>query len=712
MASVRPEKVPRRVRTIQLLLLIVVGLVSLAALIAPLSLSPGALPLSEGDVAPRDLQAPEAIEYVSDVRTEDARAAAARAIPQTYTSPDPSIARSQIEHLRAALDYISLVRADEFATPEQKQADIQSLNDLKLESDTIDQILNLSQTRWEAVQQESLSVLEQVMRNTIREGDLPAMRRSVPSLVSLALTEEQAGLVVELVSAFIVPNSFNSPELTEAAQQAARDAVQPVVQSYKPGEMVVAGGQIITAAQLEALQKLGLIEPVQRWQDYLGVSALVILTTAFVGLYLYRRNRPFLSQTRSLLLIAIIFIVFLVGARLSIPNRTVVPYLYPLPVVGLLLATLFNLETGLIFGVAISLLAAYNLPNTLDLMPYYMLASITGVLVLGPARRFWAFFRAGIAIALAGIAVILAFRLPFTELDWVGIVTLLVAAVFNGLASASVTLLLQYFLAQILGLTTPLQLLEISRPDFPLLQLFLRKAPGTYQHSLQVANLAEQAAESIGADALLTRVGALFHDVGKASDPSFFIENQAHGSLNTHDDLDPAESSAAITQHVLEGIKMARKYRLPRRIDDFILEHHGTMLTRYQYSQAVEAAGGDESKVDEKKFQYPGPSPRSRETALLMLADGTEARFRAIGPSNEEELREIIRSTIEHVQKSGQLDQTQLTLNDLKKIEESFVTTLRGSFHPRIEYPKAKKPAEGPPAAEDVPTIPSIEAKP
>jgi putative nucleotidyltransferase with HDIG domain len=302
--------------------------------------------------------------------------------------------------------------------------------------------------------------------------------------------------------------------------------------------------------------------------------------------------------------------------------------------------------------------------------------------------------------------------LPFTELDWVGIVTLLVAAVFNGLASASVTLLLQYFLAQILGLTTPLQLLEISRPDFPLLQLFLRQAPGTYQHSLQVANLAEQAAESIGADALLTRVGALFHDVGKAADPSFFIENQAHGSLNTHEDLDPAESSAAITQHVLEGIKMARKYRLPRRIDDFILEHHGTMLTRYQYSQAVEAAGGDESKVDEKKFQYPGPSPRSRETALLMLADGTEARFRAIGPSNEEELREIIRSTIEHVQKSGQLDQTQLTLNDLKKIEDSFVTTLRGSFHPRIEYPKAKKPAEGPPAAEDVPTIPSIEAKP
>jgi len=703
MLSAQPENVPARIRTIQLILLILVGLVSLAALIVPLSLSPGAVPLSAGDVVPRDMQAPEAIEYVSEVRTEEARAAAERAVPQTYSSPDPSIARGQIERLRAALDYISLVRADEFSTPEQKQADIQALSDLSLKPETIDQILNLSAARWDTIQQEALSVLEQVMRNTIRENDVQTIRRSVPSLVSLALTEEQARLVVELVSAYITPNSFNSPELTEAARQAAREAVLPVTQSYKPGEMVVAAGQVVNSAQLEALEKLGLIEPVQQWQDYLGVVALVITTTTFAGLFFYRSKRSYLFQVRSLVLIALVFSVFLVGARLSIPNRTIVPYLYPLPALGLLLATLFGMQAGMIFSLVISVLAAYGLPNTLDLMPYYLLASITGVLVLGRARRVWTFFRAGIAIALAGMAMVMAFRLPFSPLDWVGIATLLAAALFNGLASASITLLLQYFLAQMLGLTTPLQLLEISRPDFPLLQYFLRNAPGTYQHSLQVANLAEQAAENIGADALLTRVGALFHDIGKAMNPTFFIENQAHGNLNTHDDLDPADSSAAITQHVLDGVKLARKYRLPRRIDDFILEHHGTMLTRYQYTKALDSAGGDESKVDASKFQYPGPSPRSRETALLMLADGAEARVRAGRPSNEEELRKIVQSAIDHVQASGQLDHTQLTLNDLNKIMESFVTTLRGTFHPRIEYPKAKKNV----AAEGVPTIPS-----
>ena len=708
MNPTRARKVPARVRTVQLVLLLVIALVSLAALGLPLYLNPAALPLQAGDVAPRDFQAPEAIEYVSEVRTEDARSAAERAIQRVYSPPDPSIARSQIEHLRDALTFISLVRSDQYATPEQKKADLTALSNLTLKPETIDQILGLSASRWESIQQEALSVLEQVMRNTIRENDLETIRRSVPSLVSLTLTEEQAQLVAELVSAFIVPNSLYSPELTEAAQQAARDAVQPVVQTYKTGEMIVASGQRINLAQMEALEELGLVEAGQRWEDYLGVFTLVILTTAFLGLYFFRRGRQFLTDARSLVLIVLVFAVFLAGARLTIPNRTIIPYLYPLPAVGLLLATLFNMEIGLTLSLVLSILAAYGLPNTLDLLPYYLLSSLFGVLVLGPARRFWAFFRAGMAIAGAGAAMVLAFRLPFIQMDLVGIVTLVAAATFNGLASASLALLLQYFLAQTLGLTTPLQLLEISRPDFPLLQFFLRNAPGTYQHSLQVANLAEQAAERIGADALLTRVGALFHDVGKAKNPTYFIENQLPGNLDTHDDLDPAESSKAITQHVLDGIALARKHRLPRRIDDFILEHHGTMITRYQFSKAVEAAGGDESRLDVERFRYPGPRPRSRETALLMLADGVEARVRASRPKDEDELREIIRAAIEHAQQSGQLDNTQLTLRDLNVIAESFMTTLRGTYHPRIEYPKVENAA----AIQNVPTMPREETKP
>jgi putative nucleotidyltransferase with HDIG domain len=305
------------------------------------------------------------------------------------------------------------------------------------------------------------------------------------------------------------------------------------------------------------------------------------------------------------------------------------------------------------------------------------------------------------AIAGAGMVMLLAFRLPFTSMDGIALLELSGAAVFSGLASSSIALLLQYFLAQTLGLTTALQLIEISRPDYPLLQFFLRNAPGTYQHSLQVANLAEQAAELIGADALLTRVGALFHDVGKAMNPIFFIENQTPGSINAHHDLDPAESAAIIIAHINDGVTLARKHRLPRRIDDFILEHHGTMITMYQHNQAVQAAGGDASKVDMEMFRYPGPRPRSRETALLMLADGSEARARAERPQDEESIRKMVLSTIEAAQKQGQLDNTQLTLRDLSTITDAFVTILRGTHHPRITYPK-----EGS-AIENIATVPS-----
>jgi putative nucleotidyltransferase with HDIG domain len=336
----------------------------------------------------------------------------------------------------------------------------------------------------------------------------------------------------------------------------------------------------------------------------------------------------------------------------------------------------------------------YGLPNATELVPYYLLSSLTGLLLLGPARRFWAFLRAGVGIAGAGIATILAYYIPIHQIDAVGSLQLLGAVLFNGLASASIALTLQYLLAQSLGFTTALQLLDISRPDFPLLQLFLRSAPGTYQHSLQVANLAEQAAERIGADPLLTRVGAQFHDVGKSNNPSFFIENQLPGSIDKHHDMQPEESAATIIRHVTDGVVLARKHRLPSRLIDFILEHHGTLITRYQYNQALEAAGGDTSQVDIEKFRYPGPRPRSRETGLLMLADGVEARTRAERPANEEELRALVRNVMDIVQKNGQLDDTLITLRDLNLIADSFVTTLRGQYHPRIQYPKTDAPTQ------------------
>jgi len=690
----------RRLTVFRFILLAVAAVASFGALALPDAMRPSASPLNVGDISPRDYVAPTEADFESAVLTERRKQAAYDSVPPVFTPPDPAISRQQMGRLRAALDSLSLIRADADTTREEKRASIASISDLTLSVETIDLLLFLTDSRWDDVRAESLTVLERVLRGVIRESDVETVSRGVPSLVSFSMSESDAGIVSELVKPFVTANSLHSPELTEAARLAARDAVTPVLVSYKAGETIVRAGERLTDEQIEALQALGLIRSTSQPLDLLGKGALVVMLAAFTTLYFYRRKRlGFLYEPRSLIVIAILYFIFLVGARLAIPDNVLIPYAYPLPAVGMLIAALFGMEAGIVISIVACILAAHGFNS--DLLPYYLFASLCGVLSLGPARRFWYFIWAGASVTGAGALVLIAFRISAGGLDWLGIAQLLLAAAGMGFLSAAFALLGQYFLAQWLGLATTLHLLEISRPDHPLLQFFLRNAPGTYQHSLQVANLAEQAAEAIGADQLLARVGAIFHDVGKAANPAFFIENQAPGQINPHQDMDPELAAATIIRHVTDGAALARKHRLPRRIVDFMLEHHGTMLTRYQYNEALKKANGDAAQIDIEKFRYPGPRPRSRETAILMLADGAEARSRAQGPQTAEDMRAIVRGVIERVQQEGQLDHTTLTLRDLNMIVESFVATFRGAYHPRIQYPSA----EPPPSTEPLATI-------
>jgi putative nucleotidyltransferase with HDIG domain len=680
------QQVPRR-DFLTLGLLIVTSLAAYAILAVPIYLRSDSLLLQAGQVAPQDYQAPRNVEYISEVRTEQARRAAENSVADVYTAPDRTIARRQVELLRTALLFIQSVRDDPSALPADKRASLAALADIKLSDQAIESILNMPENRWSAVQSEAMLLLERIFRNAIREKNLESTRQSIPSLVSFSLNEEQAMLVVELVSPFVVPNSFYSAEQTQATREQARQAVQPITQTYVAGEIVVQRGAVLTEANLEALRTLGLIRPRNPTVEYISSGALVAVFMVFIGLYFHRRRPYYYNEGRSLVLIAVVFLLFLLAARILIPYRTLIPYFFPLPGFGLLIATLFGPGGALLLSLGLSVLAAYNLPNSFDLTMYFMFASLVSILSLGRAQRFGAFIWAGTVAALTGMTVLAAYRLPDYEVDALGLLQLAGAALMMGLLSASLALMLQYLLAEFLGLTTPLRLVEISRPDAPLLQYFLRNAPGTYQHSLQVSNLAEQAAEKLGMDTLLIRVGALYHDVGKATNPAFFIENQMPDNLNPHDDLDPYLAAASIIRHVTDGVALARKHRLPKRIQDFMLEHHGTLLTRYQYMQAVKAAGDDASKVDESKFRYPGPPPRSRETALLMLADGVEARARSNRPKTEEELRKIVQQTIDFCQREGQLADTRFTLRDLTLITDAFVSTLTGLYHPRIAYP-------------------------
>jgi len=641
------------------LVLVCVTILSYLALIQPWSLRQTTLPLAVGDVASQDLTAPRDIQYVSKVLTDAARDTAERAVAPVYVAPDPSIARTQAAALTSLLQAISAIRSDDTTSFEQKKAALVAIQGFPLQPDMIDFLLGLTDSRWNLVSDDAFNVLVETMRNPVRTENLDAVRQGLVSQVSFSLTEREAGLVVGLVSPLITANSFYSPELTDTARQAARNAVEPVTQSYVAGQTVVTRGQVISPEDLEALTAMGLIQPKDPLYSFLSAALLVVLLAVFTALYFSIRQPVIASDLRSVLLFGFLFIIFLFSARISIPNRTVMPYLFPVPAFALLVDALFGVEPGMVFGLLMSILCSYGTPDSLGLASYYTLSSLCGVLALGQARRISQFLLAAMAVALSGAAMIAAYRLPSISTDWIGVATLMGAAAIMGIASAGLVLPLQFLLSQFIGLTTALQLLEISRPDSPLLNYFLQRAPGTYQHSLQVANLAEQAAERIHADALLTKVGALFHDVGKAANPLYFVENQPPNQIDSHDDLRPEDSARAIIRHVTDGLELARKHHLPRRLQDFIAEHHGTLITRYQYNRAVEAAGGDSSKVDLAGFRYPGPAPRS---------------------------------------KAGQLDDAPLSQRDLASITESFVSTLRVAYHPRLEYPKESQAVPDAPA--------------
>jgi hypothetical protein len=668
-------------KVIRIVMLLITSILAFGSLSYPIAIRPDSYPVKVGDVAQQDILAPHSLTFVSEAQTELARKEAEKTVSPIFLPADPAIARQQIENLKGTMAYINSVRMDSFST---------------ITSTHAERLLTLTDDQWIAFQEESLNVLEEIMRNPIRQDQRSQAQRNIPTLISFSMAQDQAEIVSELVTPFVVANSLFSEEQTKSAIEAIRSEVEPVSRIYLNGETIVRRGQIITPLTWEALQQFGLIQPKREISSFLSILAIVAVLSVLISLYVSKRKLSPINDLRSILLITILFLVFLYGARLVIPNRTVIPYLFPISAFGLTIACLYNLEVGLVFSLVLSILSGFGLSNSADLTMFYILPSMVGILILGKGRRVANFFWAGIAIGISGSAIILAYRLQDYYTDWFGLATLFGTAFLNGLASASLTLIIQFFFSQLLGLTTALQLLDLSRPDHPLLQFMLRNAPGSYQHSLQVANLVELAAESIGADALLSRVGSIYHDVGKAANPSYFIENQVSGKNNPHDEIDPIASASTIIQHIEDGLKLARKHRLPPRIMDFMREHHGTLLARYQYAKALQAVNNNPDEVDENLFRYPGPSPRSKETALLMLADGCEARARAELPKNEDEIRELVKKVFDLCQREGQLDQTNLTLLDLHIAAESFVTTLKNIYHPRIQYPEItanKRPA-------------------
>ncbi len=693
--STEQKQPPRRLwRVVPLLLvgaLFVVG-TSLILLLPTLS---GRQPynLRVGDIAPEDIHAPREISYVSQIETQAARDAAAVRVADIYDPPDARITRQQVLRARQIMDFIRDVRADTFAGPDLKLNYLDQIILLDLSPEVGTALLSLSDEQYNRLEEELVSLVAKAMSGTVREGQVADVTSRLELQVSTDLPEPLIPLAVAIARELVVPNSTLNVAATEAARQQAAAAVPEIRQTFQPGEIIIRAGEQVDELDLEALVALGLASRRLSWQEVASSGLAGLLGAIVLALYLRSLQAQWLDKPNQVLILTILFLLFLLGAEAMIPAQPVLAYLFPMAALSLALTALVGVEFSALATIVLAAMIGLLSGGLFQVVVYMALSGLLAAGSLPRGARLNEFFRAGLFAAIGGAAVQLIFW-SSNQLDSFRLLMLLTISILNGLLSAGVALVILFVVGNLTDMTTSLQLLDLMRPDHPLQRKLQQEAIGTYHHTLSVANLVEAAAEAIGADPLLARVGTLYHDIGKSVNPGFFVENRTEGGHDPHEGLSPLTSARIIKAHVNDGLELARKYRLPPNVTAFIAEHHGTLPILFFLSQARGEAAAAGTTLDEREFYYEGPTPRRRETAILMLADGCESAARSKRPTNGNDIEEIVERIFKQRMDTHQLDDSGLTLTDLKVIKETFIHTLKGMYHPRVTYPSEQPPVQ------------------
>jgi len=528
------------------------------------------------------------------------------------------------------------------------------------------------------------------------------------------LPETASTQVEELLRLILIqyqlPTYLLDVPATESDREAARQAVSPVKATVLQGEAIVRANQQVGAAEVERLVAYQdqlrtrgyTADGGARFGPMLGSWLLNLLLLGIYGLLIFFFRREVYADFRWVLLQAFLVMAYFGGAALIV-RQELPPEFLPISFAALAAAVLWDARMALVLALTLGVLTGIQPP----FLEYGILvttlvggsAAALSVRVVRSRAQTWIFIAiitAAYATALVGLGLVTGQGAPqvLTAIGW---------AAANATVSAILAMGFIPVFEWFTGITTDQTLLEWADPNRPLLKRISLEAPGTYAHSINVANLSEAAATAIGANGLLCRVGVYYHDIGKVLKPQYFVENQP-GGRNPHDLLKPITSAAIVREHVVEGLRMAREAGLPRVLSDFIPEHHGTQPIRYFWDRArEEAAEGEE--LDPADFRYPGPRPRSRETAIVMLADAVESAARVLQDPTPERIRELIDRLVEARIAEGQLDESPLTFGEVTRIKEQFAKVLAGMYHHRVDYPSTRhltqSPQGGHPAASD-----------
>ncbi|HXI45779.1 MAG TPA: HDIG domain-containing protein [Candidatus Acidoferrales bacterium] len=658
------------------------------------------LDLQVGDLAPTDIKAPRALTFTNPVLTAAAQQEARDNVDPQYDFTSEraiTISTTQLSALAQRVAPLDTAFDSQTGTEQRKTILNEALPDLSAEARSV--LLTLDAKRWEAVRTEAARVLDVTERTELRDTEAADARLHVSEQMAGGLSDGERRLAGELISSLLIPNSSFSQDLTNQEKDRAAAAVPPTVEKFVQGQVIVRAGTQLDEVDLARIHALGLdvTSP-----DVAGVGGWLLLTGLLVLLllgWIWRFRRAFWHRSNVLLLLALLVIFATFAVKLT-AGRAAMPFALPIAGVGILVTVLLDAEIAVVVSAVVAIVTgAVNGPS-LELGTYVLLGSLAGILAVRRGDKLAAFIQAGVAVFAAQAIVVTAFSL-LGERDPTGVAQLIGAAGLSAGMAAVAAIGSFAVLGSVFGLLTVFQLLELANPSQPLLRRLLIETPGTYHHSLMVGNLAERAAEVIGADPLITRVAAYYHDIGKLANPAAFIENQAGGE-NVHDQLPPEESAEILKQHVADGIDLAYRSRLPKPLIAFIPQHHGTAIMSYFHArareQAAEPFGGFETTegrraadaVDPRRYRHAGPKPQSREAALIMLADGVEASVRSLASRDEPAIRSMVARIIAERMDDGQFDECDLTLRDLDRIEDAFVAQLLGMYHQRVAYPQNK----------------------
>lgn len=672
--------------------LLTIGFYIIVSTMMYVSVRPEALAAEAFSIAEEDIRSPLTIEDREATRQIKENTVAAIDSQYTVKKEYASQQIDKVEQLFASLKGIT--KAEDIGRIKQRLRNTEAADLLK---DDELRLLATSSTSVRSTTRDAvITAIEEAMKQRIssEDGELAEARENARlDIDRTPLSFSLKAVSKALTDQLIVTNYVYDPEKTEQLRNQTSDKVEPVIISE--GEVIVKRGEVISQDEYRQLKLVGLISDRKSFKPLLGTLLLSGLMTLLLYGFIDRSNLRYAKMGKVRLFGLVYLVVILqliVTYGMAFLAEDINPVLYlltPTAFAALVLRNLLNeriaLASTLFMALAGTFFYSTNQNFSFNIAIYLVIGGLVATFFLQSSLSRRRIFLSSLVISAANIVIFFTFLLMRSgQLELQETLTLAAFAIASGLLSAIFAIGLLPFLEMTFGILAPTRLLELLNPTHPLLKKLLVEAPGTYHHSMMVANLAETACEAIGADGLLARVGAYYHDLGKTRRPLYFIENQ-HGR-NPHDRLTPTESARVILAHTDDGVELLQEAKMPGAIVAICQEHHGTSLLRYFYVKATE-----QGEVNEAEFRYSGPKPQTREAAVIMIVDSIEAAVRSMKSPTEEGIRDLVSKIIREKMLNDQFAECDITTRDIYRVGESACHTLSGLFHERIEYPELKK---------------------